>query len=140
MRKILVAIILLLSCMRVAQAEKVSREQAEETAAASFRQKLFSVDAQDTSRAVSCYRIPAITTAPDGSLIAAIDERVPSCGDLKWSRDINIVVRRSTDGGRTWGRVERVADFPDGQVGLGSIADFRHCQRHSVPFLQFHGP
>ena len=80
MRKILVAIILLLSCMRVAQAEKVSREQAEETAAASFRQKLFSVDAQDTSRAVSCYRIPAITTAPDGSLIAAIDERVPSCG------------------------------------------------------------
>ena len=31
------------------------------------RQKLFFVDAQDTSRAVSCYRIPAITTAPDGS-------------------------------------------------------------------------
>ena len=79
------------------------------------RQKLFFVDAQDTSRAVSCYRIPAITTAPDGSLIAAIDERVPSCGDLKWSRDINIVIRRSTDGGRTWGPVERVADFPDGQ-------------------------
>ena len=73
------------------------------------------MDAQDTSRAVSCYRIPAITTAPDGSLIAAIDERVPSCGDLKWSRDINIVIRRSTDGGRTWGPVERVVDFPDGQ-------------------------
>ena len=115
MRKILVAIILLLSCMRVAQAEKVSREQAEETAAASFRQKLFSVDAQDTSRAVSCYRIPAITTAPDGSLIAAIDERVPSCGDLKWSRDINIVMRRSTDGGRTWSPIRKVVDFPDGQ-------------------------
>lgn len=79
------------------------------------RQKLFFVDAQDTSRAVSCYRIPAITTAPDGSLIAAIDERVPSCGDLKWSRDINIVIRRSTDGGRTWSPVERVVDFPDGQ-------------------------
>ena len=75
------------------------------------RQKLFFVDAQDTSRAVSCYRIPAITTAPDGSLIAAIDERVPSCGDLKWSRDINIVIRRSTDGGRTWSPVERVVDF-----------------------------
>ena len=115
MSKILVAIILLLSCMRVAQAEKVSREQSEETSAAFFRQKLFSVDAQDTSRAVSCYRIPAVTTAPDGSLIAAIDERVPSCGDLKWSRNINIVIRRSTDGGRTWDRVERVADFPDGQ-------------------------
>ena len=79
------------------------------------RQVLFAVDRNDTARAVSCYRIPAITTAPDGSLIAAIDERVPSCGDLKWSRDINIVIRRSTDGGRTWGPVERVADFPDGQ-------------------------
>lgn len=80
-----------------------------------FRQVLFKVDAADTSRRVSCYRIPALTTAPDGSIIAAIDERVPSCGDLKWSRDINIVIRRSTDGGRTWGPVERVADFPDGQ-------------------------
>lgn len=80
-----------------------------------FRQVLFAVDRNDTTRAVSCYRIPAITTAPDGSLIAVIDERVPSCGDLKWSRDINIVMRRSTDGGRTWSPVRKVADFPDGQ-------------------------
>lgn len=50
---------------------------------------------------VSCYRIPALITAPNGDLIAAIDERVPSCGDLKWSEDINIVVRRSTDNGDT---------------------------------------
>lgn len=79
------------------------------------RQELFAVDRTDTARAVSCYRIPAITTAPDGSLIAAIDERVPSCGDLKWSRDINIVMRRSTDGGRTWSHIRKVVDFPDGQ-------------------------
>ena len=79
------------------------------------RQVLFAVDGTDTARTVSCYRIPAITTAPDGSLIAAIDERVPSCGDLKWSRDINIVIRRSDDGGRTWSPVRKVADFPDGQ-------------------------
>ena len=32
---------------------------------------------------VSCYRIPSIITAINGDLIAAIDERVPSCGDLK---------------------------------------------------------
>ena len=43
---------------------------------------------------VSCYRIPSIITATNGDLIAAIDERVPSCGDLKWSRDINIVIRK----------------------------------------------
>ena len=35
-----------------------------------FRQVLFKVDAADTSRRVSCYRIPALTTAPDGSIIA----------------------------------------------------------------------
>ena len=37
MRKILVSIVLLLSCLQAAQAEKVSREQAEERAAAFFR-------------------------------------------------------------------------------------------------------
>lgn len=64
---------------------------------------------------VACYRIPAIITAPNGDLIAAIDERVPSCRDLKFSRDINIVVRRSNNNGKTWSAVERVADFPLGQ-------------------------
>ncbi len=64
---------------------------------------------------VSCYRIPAIATAKNGDLIAAIDQRVPSCGDLKWSKDINIIVKRSTDGGRTWGEIEMAVDFPLGQ-------------------------
>src|SRR5690554_3588519 len=64
---------------------------------------------------VSCYRIPALITAPNGDLIAAIDERVPSCGDLKWSEDINIVIRRSTDNGETWSEIETVVDYPLGQ-------------------------
>lgn len=64
---------------------------------------------------VACYRIPAIVTAVNGNLIAAIDERVPSCGDLKWSKDINIIVRRSSDNGLTWTKVEKVVDFPFGQ-------------------------
>lgn len=64
---------------------------------------------------VSCFRIPSIVTAPNGDLIAAIDERVPSCGDLKWSKNINIVIRRSSDNGLTWSGIEMVADFPWGQ-------------------------
>ncbi len=64
---------------------------------------------------VSCYRIPAIVTAPNGDLIAAIDERVPSCGDLKWSSDINIVIRRSSDNGVTWSEIEKIVDFPLGK-------------------------
>ena len=64
---------------------------------------------------VSCYRIPSLVTAPNGDLIAAIDERVPSCGDLKWSRDINIVIRRSSDNGSTWSPIEKIVDYPLGE-------------------------
>ncbi|MBK8504670.1 MAG: exo-alpha-sialidase [Saprospiraceae bacterium] len=75
-------------------------------------QSLFNANMQE---GVSCYRIPAIVTAPNGDLIAAIDERVPSCGDLKFSRDINIVIRRSSDGGKSWSEIETIVDYPLGQ-------------------------
>ena len=64
---------------------------------------------------VSCFRIPAIVTAPNGDLIAAIDERVPSCGDLRISKDINIVVRRSFDNGDSWSEIETLVDYPFGK-------------------------
>lgn len=63
---------------------------------------------------VACYRIPALVTAPDGSLIAAMDERVASCEDLKSNPDINIVIRRSTDNGTTWSALQTVAAYPYG--------------------------
>lgn len=80
-------------------------------------EELVFTDLFNTSMAdsVNCYRIPALVTAPNGDLIVAIDERVPSCGDLKWSKEINIVVRRSTDNGKTWSAIERIIDFPYGQ-------------------------
>jgi sialidase-1 len=77
-----------------------------------FTHDLFNAE---NNKDVSCYRIPAITTAPNGDVIVAIDERVPSCGDLKWSDNINIVIRRSTDHGKTWTPIERVIDFPLGK-------------------------
>ena len=64
---------------------------------------------------ISCYRIPALVTAPNGDLIAAIDERVPSCADLRSNRDINIVLRRSADNGATWSTIETVVNYPDGR-------------------------
>ena len=69
----------------------------------------------ENNKNISCYRIPAMVTAPNGEVIVAIDERVPSCGDLKWSDDINIVIRRSSDNGKTWTPIERVIDFPIGK-------------------------
>ena len=64
---------------------------------------------------IACYRIPSLITAPNGDLIAAIDERVPSCADLRGSKDINIVQRRSTDNGKTWSDIETVVNFPEGE-------------------------
>lgn len=64
---------------------------------------------------VSCYRIPAIVTAPNGDLVVAIDERVPSCGDLGSNKNINIVMRRSEDNGNSWSEIETLVDYPFGQ-------------------------
>ena len=64
---------------------------------------------------VSCFRIPAIVTAPNGDLVAAIDERVPSCADLGGNKDINIVIRRSSDNSKSWSEMQTVVDYPLGQ-------------------------
>lgn len=107
MRYVSVFLFLFIYSCSTAQLQKsiVSKQEIEFT-------NLFS---SEMNEAVSCYRIPALVTAPNGDLIAAIDERVPSCGDLKWSNDINIVIRRSTDNGSTWSNIERIVDYPLGQ-------------------------
>ena len=46
------------------------------------------------------YRIPAIITAKDGSLVVATDKRKNNDRDLP--EDIDILINRSIDGGRTW--------------------------------------
>ena len=48
------------------------------------------------------YRIPALCTAPNGDLIAVCDARRDNGGDLNAFQSINIVCRRSADGGKTW--------------------------------------
>ncbi|MGI5230027.1 exo-alpha-sialidase [Actinoallomurus sp. CA-142502] len=52
-----------------------------------------------------CFRIPAVIRANDGTLLAFAEGRVNSCGD---SGDIDLVLKRSTDGGRTWGPLQVV--------------------------------
>ncbi|WP_158839620.1 sialidase family protein [Saccharothrix deserti] len=46
-----------------------------------------------------CFRIPAIVRSADGTLLAFAEGRVDNCGD---TGDIDVVLKRSTDGGRTW--------------------------------------
>jgi sialidase-1 len=68
-----------------------------------------------TQPGIFCYRIPAIITATNGDLIAAIDERVPSSEDLRTNKDINIVIRRSVDNGDSWSEIETIVDYPFGK-------------------------
>ena len=48
------------------------------------------------------YRIPAICTAPNGDVVVAADARRLDGGDLNHAKPIDIAIRRSTDGGKTW--------------------------------------
>ncbi|GAA1386825.1 hypothetical protein GCM10009639_11050 [Kitasatospora putterlickiae] len=53
-----------------------------------------------------CYRIPALTRTAAGTLLAFAEARKsPTCADRQ---DIDLVVRRSTNDGRSWGPIEVV--------------------------------
>lgn len=64
---------------------------------------------------VSCYRIPALISAKNGILLAAIDERINSCADLIGNDNINIVLRSSKDYGLNWSDIRTIVDYPEGK-------------------------
>ncbi|MFF1741651.1 exo-alpha-sialidase [Streptomyces mirabilis] len=70
---------------------------------ASFEQEVLFRASQDPGYA--CFRIPAVVRSTHGTLLAFAEGRVHDCGD---AGDIDIVVKRSTDGGRTWGPLQVV--------------------------------
>ena len=65
------------------------------------------------------YRIPAIITAKDGSLVITTDKRKFNEADLP--EDIDIVCNRSTDGGQTWSEPYTIA------LGTGVNHGFGDC-------------
>jgi sialidase-1 len=82
------------------------------------------VCAQDTQQLFTagdggykCFRIPAIITSTKGTLLAFAEARKTGCGD---AGDIDLVVKRSTDGGKTWGAMSIVWD--DGENTCGNPA------------------
>ena len=60
------------------------------------------------------YRIPAIIQLPQGDLLAFAEGRVNGSGDFG---DINIVLKRSNDLGRTWSSIETIVDYSNLQAG-----------------------
>lgn len=66
------------------------------------------------------YRIPAIETANDGSLVSVTDRRPFHSGDLPQA--IDLYVRRSTDNGKTWSEPIMIAGADDDKNGFGDAA------------------
>lgn len=62
------------------------------------------------------YRIPGLVTSNKGTLLAFCDARVNKAGDPP--NKINLVLKRSVDGGKSWGPLQTIA-----QNGAGAVAD-----------------
>ena len=60
------------------------------------------------------YRIPAIISLPNGDLLAFAEGRVHGAGDFG---DIEIVMKRSRDKGKTWGALQTIVDYDSMQAG-----------------------
>ncbi len=60
------------------------------------------------------FRIPAILTAPNGKLLAFCEGRVQNAGDFG---NIDIVMKESTDQGRTWSPLRILVDADSLQAG-----------------------
>lgn len=75
---------------------------------------------------IGCYRIPALCTAPNGDLVAACDARTYHGGDLDARQPINITIRRSSDGGKTWTAPSYSYHWPwvEGNMWSGSDPSF----------------
>lgn len=60
------------------------------------------------------YRIPALITTPKGTLLAFCEGRRNGGGD---SGDIDLLVRRSFDNGKTWQPIQTIADMGEDTIG-----------------------
>ena len=75
------------------------------------------------------WRIPAICCLDDGTLLAVCDKRKYNESDLP--EDIDIVVRRSSDNGRTWSEPLTIAEGTGRKHGYGDAA-LVECQNGDV--------
>jgi sialidase-1 len=80
----------------------------------------FSLFAQETlvfeggKEGHAIYRIPAIISIPNGELLAFAEGRVNGQDDFG---DINLVMKRSSDQGKTWSKLQMLVDYDSLQAG-----------------------
>lgn len=62
----------------------------------------------------ACFRIPAIVQSKSGTLLAFAEARKNSCSD---TGNIDLVLKRSEDGGKNWSRIITVWDDQNNVCG-----------------------
>lgn len=77
------------------------------------------------------YRIPALVVAKDNSLVIATDKRKYNETDLP--QDIDIVINRSEDGGRTWSEPVTIAQGTGVGHGFGDAALAHTTEENGLP-------
>lgn len=69
---------------------------------------------QQGTEGYSCFRIPAIVMTKNGTLLAFAEGRKNDCGD---EGDIDLVLKRSSDTGKTWSKLSVVWSDADNTCG-----------------------
>jgi len=69
------------------------------------------------------FRIPSLVCTRKGTLIAMVDARVDRPGDIP--NNVDLAIKRSTDGGKTWLPLQIVADYnkPTGAADAAMLVD-----------------
>ena len=80
------------------------------------------------------YHIPSMITTTEGTIIALCDARVDRRGDVP--NNIDQVLRRSTDNGKTWGKIITAVDLP-GTHGAGDPSLVQDCETGRI--FMFYG-
>lgn len=82
-----------------------------------FSQEALNYLFKSGTEAYACFRIPAIVTTTEGTLLAFAEGRKNGCSD---TGNIDLVMKRSTDNGRTWSHLKVIWD--DGENVCGNPA------------------
>lgn len=84
------------------------------------------------------YRIPAVVTAHDGSIVVATDKRKNNQIDLP--EDIDVLVNRSTDGGKTWSAPQAIAEGKGFGAGFGDASLVKTANENELLAIYIGGP
>ncbi|NGF57610.1 exo-alpha-sialidase [Parapedobacter sp. SGR-10] len=96
------------------------------SSAVCFAQEDYNYIFQNETEGYNCFRIPAIIKAPNGDLLAFAEARKKDCDDFG---DVDLVMKRSRNKGKTWSTLEIIADNGAYKAGdPAPVVDFQDPQ------------